>query len=1007
MCFLHYSYYSQCQHCHLDFICHCSRNTAVALSRDGGLSLVTDDDGKYRQVDNSYSGRIDAFYPASSATPHQTTHLSSNNLSSHHSPQASSINSSLFIAASQLPPDIERTTEHPRLRIIVAPEKSVTLPSSGRTSHRRGTSQAPDDTSAESDTSTAPAMALDTSQSSVDVMRSSYMSSDTVQSQSDALPAWSGDTAARMDFLEAGMHMLQQQFQRLRLDSPKSTANENQAPPSETPAQQLLRLHEAYDQPIAPVTACELKASNAGEHQFPALAVSKNTPRPQTIPSPRRRRSYASVLHDSEGQARLSALHKHAEDSSKTSVQNHLAASLSERKAREKIAVRTTVAGSRSPTKSASTIQGHNSSQLPQSQTVNPRLAQATSPKNPITPAKSPTKVTRARSPVFATQKRSADRHRRASLPSAWTESHAAVKSEPPAYIMHSPVRTSAKISVARIKSPAKPATPQRKDTVPLRTGTFATPTLSSRQRATPQVQPESLRSETAPPHTQSFHRSIVAHAKINDVRELAGEPTLLAETNRPFVSAATPLERTTMGAANTSYPMNYANHHEPLVREVDPIDVPSDRHGVSGKGLRCSEPLQGPSRIPRLYAQAHLPDTKRKHPPAPIVVDRAADFAHHTIFSSFVADDNHSQTSKQCRSEISVSSIVGETDSDTFSPTPTHEVKMAKTRSSDSTETSSPSRHTSPSRTTLSSHTATSASQHEWTINPGTRNFVNKALPLENPADQRTISQATLIRSSLRADAPDFVPTFAHGEAETDKGKSNQDEQSDSLEAVTQQVTHGTMVLNPADYIPDHVWAQLNTSERRAILDQRGPPETWTRKSRSNNKSGFSPASQTRDCQSRFNAVETFYIDPQGNVVYPNNRSGGTRFANDSRLKLGRAPAPDMAKPENYGWTIGSSQPRWWYGWRGGDGKEIAFTGYGPDAEKDPNSPVNFRGGPSSQIGANWNNVRSHTGSRDERSFHGSPLPTCGCGVYDVVQAAEEIGVSGSMVGWCRNCMQ
>jgi hypothetical protein len=42
--------------------------------------------------------------------------------------------------------------------------------------------------------------------------------------------------------------------------------------------------------------------------------------------------------------------------------------------------------------------------------------------------------------------------------------------------------------------------------------------------------------------------------------------------------------------------------------------------------------------------------------------------------------------------------------------------------------------------------------------------------------------------------------------------------------------------------------------------------------------------------------------------------------------------------------WTIGSAQARQVYGWTGGDGKEIKFVGYGPDAEDSRNRAVDFR---------------------------------------------------------------
>ena len=78
---------------------------------------------------------------------------------------------------------------------------------------------------------------------------------------------------------------------------------------------------------------------------------------------------------------------------------------------------------------------------------------------------------------------------------------------------------------------------------------------------------------------------------------------------------------------------------------------------------------------------------------------------------------------------------------------------------------------------------------------------------------------------------------------------------------------------------------------------------------------------------------------------------------ADSKPLSFGRAGAPpppaattnsptsDAASPpqNDNKWSIGSAASAMPYGWTGGDGKEIRFVGYGPHAERDPHSAVNF----------------------------------------------------------------
>jgi len=83
-----------------------------------------------------------------------------------------------------------------------------------------------------------------------------------------------------------------------------------------------------------------------------------------------------------------------------------------------------------------------------------------------------------------------------------------------------------------------------------------------------------------------------------------------------------------------------------------------------------------------------------------------------------------------------------------------------------------------------------------------------------------------------------------------------------------------------------------------------------------------------------------------------------------ETPIRFGRAPPPPvpdvytsmptssptsdttsaLQTPHNIpGWRIGSARAYNPYGWKGGDGREISFIGYGPHAERDPNTVVDF----------------------------------------------------------------
>jgi hypothetical protein len=160
-----------------------------------------------------------------------------------------------------------------------------------------------------------------------------------------------------------------------------------------------------------------------------------------------------------------------------------------------------------------------------------------------------------------------------------------------------------------------------------------------------------------------------------------------------------------------------------------------------------------------------------------------------------------------------------------------------------------------------------------------------------------------------------------------------------------------------------------------------------------------------------------------------------------ETPVKFGRAPAPDntsifdpstptlssssddtspLKTPHSLrgGWHIGSTLSHSPYGWTGGDGKEIKFIGYGPHAERDPNSVVNFNfQGRTSSFGAatvsngfhedKENFSADYVAPRSQRQwaeklgYHRVP-----CGNVEITHAVEQIPFGKQLANYCHDCM-
>ena len=160
-----------------------------------------------------------------------------------------------------------------------------------------------------------------------------------------------------------------------------------------------------------------------------------------------------------------------------------------------------------------------------------------------------------------------------------------------------------------------------------------------------------------------------------------------------------------------------------------------------------------------------------------------------------------------------------------------------------------------------------------------------------------------------------------------------------------------------------------------------------------------------------------------------------------ETSINFGRAPAPEatplyepltptissasdntspLKTPHSLrGWHIGSAYSRNPYGWAGGDGKEIRFVGYGPYAERDPNSTVNFNfQGRTSSFGASVPNgfnedkenfesteyvaPRSRRQWAEKLGYHKVP-----CGNVEITHSVEQMPFGSSqLAAYCHDCM-
>ena len=131
---------------------------------------------------------------------------------------------------------------------------------------------------------------------------------------------------------------------------------------------------------------------------------------------------------------------------------------------------------------------------------------------------------------------------------------------------------------------------------------------------------------------------------------------------------------------------------------------------------------------------------------------------------------------------------------------------------------------------------------------------------------------------------------------------------------------------------------------------------------------------------------------------------------------------SPFKTPQGHHAWTIGASFTSRPYGWKGGDGQEISFSGYGPQTEYNPMSPVNMMFFPSNHSSP----LQQPHGSNSPGNQYQSPkvwprsqkqwaelagynnvATKVPCGNMEFVSAVEHMPMWApeSAMGYCNDC--
>ncbi|KAK3725983.1 hypothetical protein LTR37_000131 [Vermiconidia calcicola] len=265
--------------------------------------------------------------------------------------------------------------------------------------------------------------------------------------------------------------------------------------------------------------------------------------------------------------------------------------------------------------------------------------------------------------------------------------------------------------------------------------------------------------------------------------------------------------------------------------------------------------------------------------------------------------------------------------------------------------------------------------------------------------------------------------------------------------------------------FIPDEEWDRLTPEMRVAIQHMRAERKTNGCRSTRTLPSQFSPPQAPliwgADYSTNNSMAPVFTPSPiqtsatnsdfprhgvqAGQVLRPSLSPGKKSVqwmlqdvdGEQTPIKFGRAPPPPavfepltptisstsedtspMKTPHSMrGWHIGSSYSPNPYAWKGGDGKEIRFMGYGPHAERDPNSVVDFDfHSRTSSFTASVPNgfkeekenlgPREYVAPRSQRQWaERVGYPKVPCGNVDITHAVEHMPFGSQLAGYCYDC--
>lgn len=245
------------------------------------------------------------------------------------------------------------------------------------------------------------------------------------------------------------------------------------------------------------------------------------------------------------------------------------------------------------------------------------------------------------------------------------------------------------------------------------------------------------------------------------------------------------------------------------------------------------------------------------------------------------------------------------------------------------------------------------------------------------NVANMLTPSGAKSQAHSLRATAQEFKPMSQSSSLEQNAAELQRDgvfgyHSPEQWAQYTPDVRAAIMRCRDAFGRPSSSAATLPvTSPSRFCQAPAGQTIPWT--VGSHLQYSFSPFAPRPTMQAASQAGSRMSDTPRtGQVIKPEidpitKRLQWSSYENDGSkipINFGRAAIPPSGLPGTpdlsptsedtsprhsppsppRGWSIASAaSTRSRYGWAGGDGREIKFRGYGPDAERDPYNPVNF----------------------------------------------------------------